>query len=135
MQEPLVIFSAYQDLIIESYLRSRYRGWMPLPWHVVQVKEPIPSQLMHLETSFSSPPSSTVTEPVPRQNLHFSAESNPITKSNHQNFKFSTWQYISYHHPNSVMPPVSCHFVFLAEKWHSYNIYSLISSNSPSLLL
>ncbi|KAF9683129.1 hypothetical protein SADUNF_Sadunf05G0180000 [Salix dunnii] len=32
---------------------------------------------MHGETSLSSPPSSTITEPAPRQNLHFSAESNP----------------------------------------------------------
>ena len=56
------------------YLRSRYRGCIPLPWHVVHVNEPAPSQLMHWETSFSTPPSSTVTVPVPTQNLHFSGE-------------------------------------------------------------
>ena len=58
----------------KTYLRSRYLGWIPVPWQVVHVKEPAPSQLMHLEISFSSPPRSTVTLPVPMQNLHCSRE-------------------------------------------------------------
>lgn len=38
----------------------------------MQVKEPAPSQLIQFETSFSPPPSSTVTLPLPTHNLHFS---------------------------------------------------------------
>lgn len=64
----------------EAYLRSRYLGWIPDPWHVVQVKEPAPSQLMQRDTSFSSPPSSTVTVPVPMQNLHLSGDGNTFSE-------------------------------------------------------
>jgi hypothetical protein len=48
---------------------------MPLPWHVVHVKEPMPSQLTHFDTSDSPLPITTVTVPAPVQNLHTSGKS------------------------------------------------------------
>jgi hypothetical protein len=49
---------------------------MPLPWHVVHVKEPMPSQLTHFDTSDSPFPITTVTVPAPVQNLHTSGKIN-----------------------------------------------------------
>lgn len=48
---------------------------MPLPWHVVHVNEPMPSQLTHFDTSDSPLPITTVTVPAPVQNLHTSGKS------------------------------------------------------------